>query len=108
MKKIVKKEFELFIKDTFKGKEDVQNFLLKHSMRHRTESNLVKNINDALGVKRYDIKLLKQFIRDITRLFCLQALREKQQALNGKQTAGLTNDGHISLTAPSPILNLDI
>ena len=73
----VKKEFDEFIKETFREKRDVRNFLLRHERKDYCIKSLcqqIKGIEERRHSITFDLPKYRQTIKDVAKMFCQAAL----------------------------------
>ncbi len=83
---LIKGWFEGYVKDKFKDKHDIRNFLLNHERKELFFNNMCKEIRQVeLQPLNFQRSHFKSMVEDMTRLFCLSCLRHKEQLVKNKE-----------------------
>lgn len=78
----VKKEFEAYIKETFREKRDVRNFLLRHEKKEYCVKSLcqqIKLIEERRHSITFDLVKWRKTIRDVAKMYCQAALNRAER-----------------------------
>lgn len=85
-KQLIEKYFRVYINTTFLHKPDVHRFLLNHPRKEVFFSNMLKEIRQIeLQPLKFGVVDFKTIVTDMTRYFCLAALRTKEQEIKAKE-----------------------
>lgn len=81
-----------YITETFQNKEELKTFFLNHERRPLMVRNLYEEFGQAerKGVPIPDLTLRKMTV-DLTKMFCLNALKVREGEIRAKDKAKLSN-----------------
>jgi hypothetical protein len=82
--KVISMGFDLYVKDKFKGKEDIKNFLLSHERRSIFENNMKKELYHSFHVVK-NAETFKSIVKDCSAMFCMAAIKQKEKELRGNK-----------------------